>query len=79
MKVLKISCLEGQDCHAAVVALVPNCISVFHLDNNHIAIEDNDYNADGSVKKSANLKSETNKIDPEHIDMINKMINQEWK
>jgi hypothetical protein len=74
-----MTCVKGEDCHAAVAVLEPTVVSVWHLANNHIVLFASDYNEDGSVKKSSNLRSETNKVDSNMIGYFNQVINREWK
>jgi hypothetical protein len=79
MKVIKIKCNNSEDCQTQIKSINANVISILHLENNHIVIEEGDYNVDGSVKKSSALKSEIDKIDLNIKDMVKQMINLEWK
>ncbi len=79
MKILKIICDEGEVCHEEMKILAPLVVSILHIPNNHIVLFADDYNDDGSVKKSAALKSEIDKVDPDVIGMINQIIDKEWK
>ncbi len=79
MKVYKITCNNTAQCHEDTILLEPMMVSIWHLPNNHILLMENDYNVDGSVKKSANLKSEINKIDADIIGKVNQVIDRDWK
>ena len=62
MKIEKVKCvthivrgIEEHDtnkCHSMMVEKNPNVVSIFHTPNEHLCFEKNDYNKNGSIKKS---------------------------
>ena len=65
MDILKITCTPKSEssCHESIKLSHPNVLSILHEPNNHIIIENTDYDNDGHVKKSKWTKTVKDKLD----------------
>ena len=78
MKVLKITCVNSDDCHATVKAIEPLVLSVLHEPNNHVLLFPLDYTDKGNVKKSRAINSELDKMDVKFRKRFNNIIIKEF-
>ena len=69
MKIEKISCpvidgkIDSNKCHDDLKLANPNLLSILHEPNNHLLIDDIDYDNKGHVKGANIKKTELNKMD----------------
>jgi hypothetical protein len=78
LKVLKITCVDGKDCHAYCLSLDPSCVSVWHKPNNHITFSADDYDIDGHVKKSSVLDNHIKELDVTVRSEFMQILNKEF-